>query len=321
MRPIGGFHELELPPPHGDHLHPAGLRLNTGRGCLSLLVSHHRPTAVHLPYFACNALAQPFRDAHIPIHRYPITHDFDVPEASLRTLGTNDLLVYIDYYGLHHHHAAHLANRLGQQLVVDNTQAFFAPPSPPSASFNSARKFFGVPDGAYLFPSPSRPLPNPPPAPNPPRVDHLVGRLCGAQAQAYQAFRDAEAALDSQPFAMSRLSAHLLALVDYPEVARRRRRNFEIYANALSPLNRLTLPPPTGVPFCYPFLPDRLLDRTALAARGIFIPTLWPEVLNHPSTDAPWEHTLAAQLLPLPLDHRYDEPDILTVIKALTHDV
>ena len=36
-------------------------------------------------------------------------------------------------------------------VIIDNAQAFYSKHQDRAYSFNSARKFFGVPDGAYLF--------------------------------------------------------------------------------------------------------------------------------------------------------------------------
>ena len=44
-----------------------------------------------------------------------------------------------------------LAKQYGKKLIVDNTQAFYAKPVEDVDTFYTCRKFFGVPDGAYLY--------------------------------------------------------------------------------------------------------------------------------------------------------------------------
>ena len=58
-------------------------------------------------------------------------------------------ILYTNYFGICTKNAKKLAKKY-KNLILDNAQSFFTEPIG-LASFNSARKFFGVPDGAYLF--------------------------------------------------------------------------------------------------------------------------------------------------------------------------
>ena len=71
--------------------------------------------------------------------------------AAPMTLGDGEALLYINYYGLKHDYCEALVARYGKQLIVDNTQAFYALPTDGIDTFYSCRKFFGVADGAYLY--------------------------------------------------------------------------------------------------------------------------------------------------------------------------
>ena len=49
--------------------------------------------------------------------------------------------------------------------------------------------------------------------------------------------------------------------------------------------------------------------RKQLIKQKIYIPVLWPKVLDECTVDS-WEYKLAANILPLPVDQRYDLDDM-----------
>jgi len=200
---------------------------------------------------------------------------------------------------------------------VDNTQAFFEAPLAAPWTFYSARKFFGVPDGAYLHgPSPvdvdSLPQARPP-------VGHLCRKLSGEGRSAYQEYLRNEAAIDCRPRRMSQLSRSLLGSIDYEAAMRRRLSNALYLHRRLAAINRLPTPLSDGLaPLCYPLLLDHPVDRESLAQGGLFVPTFWKEVPLRPEADRfPWECELASKLLPLPVDHRYDTSDMDLLLERL----
>ena len=311
MKPIGGFFELETGAPRGAY-HSVALALTNGRTCLNFLLQQIRPRKVHLPYYTCDSLIQPVTLAGVPHDFYAIDRNL---EPMAINVGEDECLVYVNYFGLHSAAVARLAQQYGSRLIVDNTQAFFEKDTPGIASFNSARKFFGVPDGGYLYGGAS-------PAEAPPnadiRCDHLIDRLLGKQSQAYAEYTAAEAAQGCDIKGMSVLSAQLLDGVDYVAAAHKRRRNYGVYQGKLAGLNQLDCHMDAGaVPFCYPLLLKNPFPRERLFAQNIFVPTLWNEVQHRIPEGFAFEKQLAQNLLPLPLDQRYDEADCLRVIGAV----
>src|SRR5207244_4125851 len=113
----------------------------------------------------------------------------------------------------------------GDRMVVDDTQAFFRRGDPDAWSFNSARKFFGVPDGAFLY-GPADDLDALPPS-EAGDCDHLLARLAGDDERAWQQFKAHEARVGIEPRAMSAVSARLLDAVDMERARRCRLANFE----------------------------------------------------------------------------------------------
>src|SRR5262249_30551192 len=112
--------------------------------------------------------------------------------------------------------------------------------------------------------------------------------------------------------------------------------NFVALDGALGSRNALTTrlaPTPSDVPYCYPFLPDSLVapetllmrsderqpvEWSALWSRGLFVPRLWPEVVERPrSRPCDRESTFARCLLPLPIDHRYSPEELERVVDGV----
>jgi hypothetical protein len=201
--------------------------------------------------------------------------------------------------------------------VVDDTQAFYRTGDTAIWSFNSARKFFGVPDGGFLY------GPHHPPRPQPSLTggcEHLTRRLEGDTYASFQLYREHEARIGIDIRAISELSNRLLAAVDHEAVRAARRRNFDALHQHLGMMNRM----PIGVfayehevPMCYPFLPDAEISREELWRRSLFVPQLWPEVLQRRVSGFERERKLASRLLPLPIDQRYDLEDMIEVCDRL----
>jgi hypothetical protein len=113
---------------------------------------------------------------------------------------------------------------------------------------------------------------------------------------------------------MPRLTRHLLASIDYPAVLRRRQENFASLHRCLGELNQLPLPDlaPGDAPLCYPFLARDCGLRDTLAENRIYTATYWREVEARTTPDA-IERTWVDRLVPLPIDQRYSEADMLRV--------
>jgi hypothetical protein len=313
-KPIGGFFELETCLGGDRELHPEATRMSLGRAALRLVLERMRPTRVWVPFYICTAVLQTLEEVGIPFAFYPLSEELS-PLDEWR-LSPDEYVVVVNYFGIKGASVADYARGLGQQVIIDNTQAFFAGRYDGVFSFNSARKAFGVPDGSYLYgPEPIHP---PDEENHTASMVHLELRAAGDLRRGYAAFTAYEHALTSDIRRMSRLSQALLRRVDYAAAGKRRRRNFAAYDDALGPVNRWSCRLGVDdVPFCYPFLPSVAVDRAALAQQAIFVPMFWPEVAERPGAGFARERDFARRLLPLPLDHRYDDDDIGRVIAAV----
>ena len=65
----------------------------------------------------------------------------------------------------------------------------------------------------------------------------------------------------------------------------------------------------------YPFyVADGARVRREMQRRKIYVPTLWPNVLELPDS---LERRYAENILPLPCDQRYDEEDMRAILAVL----
>ncbi|WP_092742154.1 hypothetical protein [Hymenobacter psychrophilus] len=278
------------------------------------------PTQVWLPFYICDSVLHALAAAGVAYQFYALTEELEL--AQLPELAPDECLLYVNYFGLKGSYAETLVHRYGAQLLLDLTQAFFEQPASGVWGFNSARKFFGVPDGAFLYAPAQRP-----PLVVPPNraisLTHLVERKMGRQTAAYQAYSQYEEDLSYAPSGISDVSHSMLSWLNYEKIARQRQANFRQYQLLLAPLLHSGvayewLPLQDGsVPFCYPLrLAQPMPNRQPLFEQCIFVPWLWPEMRQRPGNFA-LEKSFVDGALALPLDHRYGPTDIRRVAKAL----
>jgi hypothetical protein len=321
---IGGFLELELFPQPGPGYHAAALGLHNARACVSHVIAQTAMRRAWVPYYTCNALLEPFEVDGVPYQFYAL--DAQLELFSLPVLAEGEYLVYVNYFGLKNAYVRQLLAAYGGQLIVDDTQAYFAQGYGAGWSFNSARKSFGVPDGGYLYgPADILGTDSSYPLNTTYNATYLIDRLRGAQQKSYAGFIAYEQTLGSAPLRISEFSAALLSQVDYAAARAARRANYAYYHARLGHLNTLAVPadlmalPADTVPFCYPLLATggEDIDRQEFFKKNLFIPTLWPDVLTRQFTAFDWEHHLTKALLPLPLDHRYGPTDLERVVQVV----
>lgn len=309
MEPIGGFFELELPRGksrcHGD-----ALGLTSGRSCLNLIIQESNPKKIYLPYYSCDSLLEPIRLSGIAYEYYRVNSLLDPILPNY--LNTQDYILYINYFGLKTTRLKALVGMFGKRLIVDNTQAFFENGYSGQWVFNSCRKFFGVPDGAFLY-SPHKILRTLRKNTHI-RCDYLLNRLLGKDAIAYRQFLRRESEINIEPRYISELSIRILSNVNFSQVKKTRRSNFEFLHSQLGPYNRFKCDYPSeSVPLCYPFLPPKTIDKKIFYDQKIYIPTYWKRLTKKRTFKL--ENDFADRLLPLPVDHRYNHYDLQRVVE------
>ncbi len=310
IEPIGGYFSLELP--FHEEYHKDAIRLNTGRNCLEYILRARRYSKVYIPYYTCEVILEPFHKLTVNYEFYHINQDFEIADDI--QLKAGEALLYTNYYGLKQRYVERLASHYGIQLIVDNTQAFYDKPVDGIDTFYTCRKFFGVPDGAYLYTDQllddefeqdeSYE-----------RMTFLLKRIdLGAEA-GFADFREQSRLLVGQPIKrMSKLTMRLMQSIDYQWVAKRRRKNFELLHQSLEGSNQYHAHLSTGaVPMVYPYLSEHKELRDYLIGNKLFVACYWPNVLEKVSKDSV-EFKMAKTLIPLPIDQRYSFEIIKTQI-------
>lgn len=304
---IGGYPELELR--KGEHYHKGALRLNTARNCFEYVLRAREYTKVYIPYYTCEVMLEPLMKCSVEYEFYHINEQLE-PVETIR-LKPSEAFLYTNYYGLKQQCVARLAQTYGKQLIVDNAQAFFASPIEGIDTFYSARKFFGVADGAYLYTDQLLDIELEQDQ-SYERMSHLLIRAdIGAEA-GYADFRKNDDSLCGEPIKkMSRLTEKILCSIDYESIKVERRKIYEQLYKQLNQTNLLSIIlDDMCVPLAYPYLTKDSTLRQKLITERIYIPMYWPNIGNNIGLES-W---LKSNLLSIPL-----KSQILSIINSKNH--
>lgn len=319
--PIGGFFELETPFGSGK-IHDLAISLSTGRSCLLAAISCIQPKRCFLPHYICDAVIEPFEKVDIECQFYEIDQEFR--HDTLPQLRETDCLLYTNYFGLLRQECYEMSMTYGPNLIIDNTHDFFWETVPEKSwSFTSARKYFGVPDGAFLYAPEDvdrdSVLPDGTKAFNEFSLNHGIERMRGNQQQAFEYYQEYEASLPCELLRISDYSASALSCIDTLDAAEKRKRNFSLLHKALGQHNQIRNLTHVAVPFMYPYLPTSGLQHQQLHEQKIFAPRLWPDVIQRVGNQCKYSRLFSEKLIPLPIDHRYDETHMQRMIETITN--
>ena len=299
----------------GEHYHKNAIRLNTARNCFEYVLRTRRCVKVYVPYYTCEVMLEPICRLGVEYEFYRINEKLE--PIVLPRLNANEAFLYTNYFGLKQECVKRLALVYGKQLIVDNAQAFYAEPLEEVDTFYSARKFFGVPDGAYLYTD--KPLQQEFEQDySYERMSHLLKRIdLGAEA-GYQDFRKNDDALYNQEIQlMSKLTETILAGIDYEAARNRRRENYQRLDEVLGSTNRIHLRMDMdSTPMVYPFLTDDVSLKQKLVANKVFVAVYWPNTKKW-CNQYGIEFSCMQGLLPLPIDQRYGEKEMQRIIELM----
>ena len=318
----------------------AGTWNASGRGALTLVLRHLKTlgvTHVQLPAYLCDSLLLAVKAAALGHSFYPVDENLAAqPDPKKGTA-----LLVIDYFGWLNPSLGPFddLDAGGNHLIEDASQALLSAWRPPRG------------DGKYLILSPRKFAPSilggwcnissKDLSPVPVELEvlawrSLAGRLvkgshmrqpnAGIDPEVEEfylsAFEAMERYLDehTDSFSVPSFVSRLLENFDWPEIARRRRENWQMLHAALGgkvePFFRFL--PKDVVPLGYVITLDhRDLVRGKLAERRIYCPVHWPLPTEVTQRDFPAAHRLAARSLTLPIDQRYDGSDMVRIADAL----
>lgn len=317
---IGGYFELELP--HGQgHYYPQALKYQSARATFYALLLFIKPKRVWMPYYICDSMLAPLIKAEIEVCFYSLNKDLSIQDDF--ELEKNDLLLYVNYFGVCSHIQDLILKKYNkEQIVFDHSQAFFVPPMDCLATIYSPRKFFGVPDGGLLVTSLNMIEPEKQDTGSFARTSHLLHRLAGEPEDGYMAYQANEKTLeDFQPRKMSVLTEKILNSINYEVVKKIRNENFASLHDQLSKTNAFEVNQKSiNGPMGYPYRNQNSELRNVLINSRVFIPTYWPEVIERKGVEDT-ERLLVKSLNLLPCDQRYDKTNMGFIVKILKDKV
>jgi hypothetical protein len=310
MIAIGGYFGLELG--HGNEFHIDAIRLNTGRNALEYILLNKNYQRIFIPYYTCDVLLQPIERMGIKFEYYHIDDCFE-PVFNYEHLKESDVFLYTNYFGLKTSFVDFLIEKK-INIIIDSAQAFYARPKSGIDTFYSARKFFGVPDGAYLYTKQSQVELEQDHSYE--RFSHLLKRVDISAELGYSDFVFNENLLDNISVKkMSNLTHRILDSIDYEACASTRIANYKFINNAIGDINILKIKlSGNDVPMAYPFLTDNFNLRDELISNKIYVPLYWQNVKKLVSAGQ-WEHNLAKNLIPIPIDQRLSIKELNRIIK------
>ena len=274
ISPIGGYFELEVR--QGELYHKNAIRLNTACNCFEYVLSVRQYSKVYIPYYTCEVMLKPIERMGVEYEFYHINEVFEVPQ--LPSLKEGEAFLYTNYFGLKQNYIQYLAKAYGSKLIVDNAQAFFAKPISGIDTFYSARKYFGVPDGAFLYTSKllEQDLEQ---DVSYERVTHLLKRIeFGAEAGYHDFKKNDDFLCDQGIKMMSKLTELLLKGVDYELAKKKRQENYSVINAKLSDSNQIYLKLEIdSVPLVYPYLTGDTTLKQKLIKEKVFVATYLPD--------------------------------------------
>ncbi len=315
MNSYGGFLPLELNRgseyfvDYGESV----LRYNSGKATITDVIKHVRPSRIHVPRYYCPSTTSAIINTGIEVEYYHLTNDL-LPESIPDKEG--EMVLLVDFFGVKNEAVDELSRDFYKaKVLIDRCHAFFTPPQIRTGIFNvySAKKFIGVPDGAYLISSDASWEEYPRTYASSYSNFLLTAYEEGTNA-AYEGKKEADKAIAANYGGMSYLAEGILRSTDYNFIKEQREKNYSLLHLELSKINELKLPDSCS-PYHYPLLIKEkgVTLKKSLVASKIYVPTLWGDI-DLPQERNGFEKEMSEDCVFLPLDQRYNEKDMKYII-------
>ena len=321
MKTIGGFFSLETNDGWGYHYE--ALRLNSGRYALEYILKTRKYKKLFIPYYICDSVLQPIKRQGVEYEFYHINENLE-PADKIQSKD-DEAVLYVNYFGLKGEYASSFCYGY-RNTILDFTQSFYSEKGNKydnakfqCDTFYSCRKFFGVPDGAYLYTNclldEEIPLDE-----SFNRMTFLTKRIDRSPQEAYDDFKANDKLLATVGLhRMSRLTESIMEGIDFSAKANRRIHNANYLHKYLCDTNKLKWNMNYGyVPMVYPYyIEDGERLRQHLIDNQIFCARYWPNVLQW-CKPVDLEYQLAQNLVCIPIDQRYGEEEMKRILEVIT---
>lgn len=314
MKEYGGYIEFETF--HGKMLHENAVALNCGRNALAYLCKAKKIKKVYLPYFICSSVPDLCKKIGVECEKYSINKHYE--PIFNHKLENDEWLYIVNFYGQLSNDYLNFWKKKYGRIIVDNAQSYYQMPIDGVDTLYTARKYFGVADGAFLY-TDKKLNEEIPVDESFERMHFLLGRYERNANEFYSEYASNNKLFAIEPIKqMSKLTKNILCSIDYERIAEQRQSNFELLNKSLNSINQLQVKNVYGA-FMYPLLvKDGAAIRKILQKEKIYIPTLWPYVLENCVSDS-FEYHLANDTLPIPVDQRYDSQDMEYLVEVIRH--
>lgn len=326
MKEIGSFRELDLRMGYEYYTGEMVARLNSGRSGIYHALKCLNCNKIKIPYYECETVKNFLIKKNVKISYYHI--DRNLRPLLNEACDADEAILIVNYFAaLSTEELQQYALRFNN-LIVDNTQAFFQKPILKAYSVYSPRKFFGVPDGAYVIGENVRK-----------KIEEyqedlssdtssfLLTRIETGSNRNFSFYKENEKRIDdSDILRMSILTRKLLDNIDYEDCKSKRKKNFEYARKKFEAFNLLNMTLfdnlEESYPMAYPLLIENRSAREIYKANGIFVGQWWKYLVDNPQSGENEEY-FSRYLLPIPIDQRYSESElnyIYEITKKITEE-
>jgi dTDP-4-amino-4,6-dideoxygalactose transaminase len=335
-RIVGGMFGLPIISEEGEEppfIEKRSILLANGRSGIYLLKESLSPPKIWLPSYLCDVVLSAVEGTETRF--YEVAYDLSIPSTKwIDSIGSGDLVILINYFGFPCDKK--LFSRIkkrGAWVLQDASQALLSEQMDQGADYVlfSPRKFLGVPDGGILRINADieweRPVLFSPPS-NwwlkaikatilRREFDHYGGKRTW-----FHLFRKTESTGPIGPYAMSDLSIMLLKhSFDYTKIIQQRINNYKLLSGKLASWALFPSLPKGVVPLGFPIcLQERDRVREILFKHQIYPPIHWAieGIVPKAFKDS---HRLAAEIMTLPCDQRYNEQDMERMANLIQREV
>ncbi|WP_158860038.1 hypothetical protein [Lunatibacter salilacus] len=315
---IGSFLELDLVD-FGEYYNQSNIvRLNSARAGIYHAIVSFGLDEIHIPYYMCSSVSNFLNFKGIRVNYYNIDNQL-LPLVEKNQESSCFLLV--NYFGLFSDKKLLTVGKRFNNVIVDNSQAFFTKPINNSNFLNvySTRKFFGVPDGCYVIGENNIDIKYEEDKSSETSL-FLFKRIEVGSSYSYETRMLNEKRIDnSDIMSMSKLTHKLLQSIDYKSIKNKRKNNFNLANNLFSYFNEFdfsVLKSDEAIPMVYPLVIRDESLMVKLQNKNIYTGRWWNHVLRHNGSNE-FEGFLSRFMLPIPIDQRYGNHEFEYILKQL----
>jgi len=311
--------------------------LSTGRDSLVYAIRAHKIEMMLVPSYFEDGVLTVLQNERIKIKFYKVNENLQIDLCDIEKQSRNaDSLLIVHYFGFpqpikqikkfcESHRIILIEDCVQSMLSSDAAKPLG---SFGQISFNSLRKFFGIPDGSVLTTTKKTLIQESKYHQNfvKKREEALIGKHYFLKNNPkYSRFYFKKAFIEPEnmihkypkPAPMSKISLRIMKKIDYPQIIKKRRKNFEFLLANLEDISLYKKLPKGVCPLGFPIIVNnRNKIKNYLIKNKVYPPIHWPlseKIQNKFKVSG----KISKHILTMPLDHRYNLKDMNRVVDLL----